>query len=202
MFFNVVGKIGDAIGPAMVNNRPVQLLLLNSSNAHCILTTTSVPFLPWIIITVLRRFCEDPLYFFIGLWYRDTALALLKKYLPDVADGFVKAEGMFKSNLYVAVAVNPGATVCALAGASRMKKRWFFGLNLTCTVVQLLIIRYVCSMMPSKLDRVLDVINEYMKICLIIMIAATLYPMAHSREAMKAYWNDYWHAKLKSKQVR
>lgn len=172
--FNVIGKIGDAIGPAMVASKPVQLLLLNSSNTHCILTSTSVAFLPWILITVGRRFCEDPLYFYVGWKYREAALGLLRDWCPDAADGYDKAEGMFRKNLYAAVALNPGATVCALAGASKMSPIAFFALNIGSTTAQLLFMRTVCQMMPDKLDYVLELISANVKILLLIMVAITL----------------------------
>jgi len=172
--FNVVGKIGDAVGPAMVGQKPWQLLLLNSSNTHCILTTTSVSFLPWILITVLRRVCEDPLYFYVGWRYREAALELLREWCPDVADGFDKTEQMFRNNLYVAVAVNPGATVCGLAGASRMSPVAFFALNIASTTAQLIFMRTVCLMFPTQLDYVLELVTTNMKILLVIMVGVTL----------------------------
>merc|ERR1739848_143714 len=105
-----------------------------------------------IVITVMRRFCEDLLYFYAGWSYRKAALGLLRDWVPDAADGFDKAEAMFRNNLYVAVALNPGATVCALAGASRMKPLTFFALNIGSTAAQLLAMRYVCTMFPDRVD--------------------------------------------------
>lgn len=190
VFFNVIGKIGDAIGPAMVNDRPVSLLVLNASNTHCILTTTSVSFWPWILLCSLRRLLEDPLYFFLGWRYRGVALKFLEKWMPDVAEGFVAAEGMFQNNLYLAVAINPGATVCTLAGAAQMKRRWFISINVLSTVAQLLLMRYVCTMMPGQIDRVLEMIKTYVAILLAIMVCATLYPMVNSREQLQAIWKS------------
>lgn len=175
VFFNIIGKIGDAIGPAIVGNRPVELLLLNASNTHCILTTTTITFLPWIIIGSVRRFCEDPIYFYAGWRYREACLGMLKKWCPDMAEGYDKAEDMFRNNLYVAVAVNPGATVCSLAGASKMPPAAFFALNVGSTVAQLLVMRYICSMFPDNIDYALSLIGRYMKILLAIMVGITLF---------------------------
>lgn len=175
VIFNVVGKIGDAVGPAMVGTMPFSLLLLNSSNTHCILTTTSVAFWPWILVTVLRRICEDPIYFYLGWKYRVAALDMLRQWSPEAADGFGTAEEMFRNNLYVAVAVNPGATVCGLAGASRMPPLTFFALNIGSTTAQLLLMRAVCSKFPDQLDYARELINQYMQVLVIIMVVITLW---------------------------
>merc|ERR1712187_772447 len=157
----------------MVGQRPVALLLLNASNTHCILTTTTVSFLPWIIIGSLRRFCEDPLYFYAGWRYREACLEMLRKWSPDMAEGYDKAESFFRNNLYVAVAVNPGATVCSLAGASRMPPVAFFSLNVGSTVAQLLVMRYICLMFPDRIDEILGLIKRYMLVLVIIMVGLT-----------------------------
>jgi len=175
VFFNVLGKIGDAIGPAIVSSRPVQLLLINASNTHCILTTTTVSFVPWLIIAVGRRFCEDPLYFYAGWAYRESCLGMLRKWSPDMADGFHKAEDLFRSNLYVAVAVNPGATVCSLAGASRMQPALFIILNVGSTAAQLILMRYICLQYPGYIDDALGLIKQYMMYLLAIMVGITIF---------------------------
>lgn len=172
--FNIIGKVGDAVGPAIVSTYPVSLLILNASNTHCILTTTSISFLPWILIGVLRRFCEDPLYFYAGWKYREACLGMLRDYSPDMADGLDKAEELFKTNLYAAVVLNPGATVCSLAGASRMPPIAFFTLNIGSTAAQLLVMRYVCLQFPDKIDLILGYIQKYMLIFLLIMVGVTL----------------------------
>jgi len=173
--FNVLGKIGDAIGPAMVGSRPLQLLVLNASNTHCILTTTTVAFVPWLVVGVFRRFCEDPLYFYAGWKYREACLGMLREWSPDMADGFDKAENLFRKNLYVAVAVNPGATVCSLAGASRMPPMAFFTLNTGSTAAQLVLMRYICLMFPGRIDEALEMIRSYMMILLAVMVGMTLF---------------------------
>lgn len=172
--FNIIGKVGDAVGPAMVGSYPISLLFLNASNTHCILTTTSVAFVPWLLICVGRRFAEDPLYFYAGWKYREACLGMLRDYSEDMADGLDKAEEMFKSNLYLAVVLNPGATVCSLAGASRMPPIAFFTLNIGSTAAQLLLMRYICEQFPDKVDWVLGQIKQYMLILLAVMVGITL----------------------------
>lgn len=174
VIFNVIGKIGDAVGPAMVGSHPFELLLLNASNTHCILTTTTVSFLPWLIVGVGRRFCEDPMYFYAGWKYRDSCLTMLRDWSPDMADGLDKAEGFFKNNLYAAVVLNPGATVCSLAGASRMPPVAFFALNIGSTTAQLVLMRYICMQFPGRIDDALEMISKYMKLLLAIMVVITI----------------------------
>jgi membrane protein DedA with SNARE-associated domain len=118
---------------------------------------------------------EDPLYFYTGWSYRKAALDLLSEWFPDAAEGFHKAEEMFKNNLYVAVALNPGATVCGLAGALRMNPLVFFMLNIGSTAAQLLAMRAICCKFPNHVDYVLEIISTNVKIILVICLVVTLY---------------------------
>lgn len=172
--FNIIGKIGDAFGPAVVGTWPKSLLLLNASNTHCILTSTTVSFLPWITIGVARRLAEDPLYFYAAWKYRDSCLSMLREYSSDMADGLDKAQDMFKNNLYVAVVLNPGATVCSLAGASRMSPVAFIALNVGSTVCQLLVMKYICIWFPHRINEILGFIQKYMLWLLVLMVGITL----------------------------
>ncbi|OLP97547.1 hypothetical protein AK812_SmicGene20103 [Symbiodinium microadriaticum] len=65
------GKLGDALGPVLVSDAPLLLLVLNANDLHLGLTTPNTHWLPWYIIGTLRRLAEDPVFFLIGWHYSD-----------------------------------------------------------------------------------------------------------------------------------
>jgi hypothetical protein len=62
----VAGKAGDALAPTLLGSSPLILLALNSNDLHLALTTPSVSLLPWLVVGMLRRLAEDPIFFLLG----------------------------------------------------------------------------------------------------------------------------------------
>jgi hypothetical protein len=62
----VAGKAGDALAPSLVGDAPLLLLALNSNDLHLALTAVSVPLIPWVLVGMLRRLAEDPVFYMIG----------------------------------------------------------------------------------------------------------------------------------------
>eukprot|EP00439_Symbiodinium_sp_Y106_P037852 s1994_g4.t1 len=79
------GKLGDALGPVLVSDAPLLLLVLNANDLHLGLTTPNTHWLPWYIIGTLRRLAEDPVFFLIGWHYSDRCHG--ERY-PAPSDGF------------------------------------------------------------------------------------------------------------------
>lgn len=169
----VAGKIGDAAAPALVGSHPLGLLALNANDLHCGLTSTTVSFLPWLVVALMRRLAEDPLFFLIGWYYRAAALEWVKAWSPDAAEGFTKAEAYFRRASYAAVVVEPGAVVCSLAGAARMSPAVFFSLNIAGTLARLLLIRVLGGLFPEQLELALSVVHSYQRYFLLLAVGLT-----------------------------
>ena len=63
---NLIGKAGDAFAAMLVESHPLTLLALNANDAHMALTAGHTPFASYVIVSLLRRLLEDPLYFHLG----------------------------------------------------------------------------------------------------------------------------------------
>ena len=73
----LLGKVGDAFGPALVATRPLLLLVLNANDTFVALTTPNAPLALAFVIATLRRLVEDLLFFAGGWMYGDAAVALV-----------------------------------------------------------------------------------------------------------------------------
>ncbi|CAE8617150.1 unnamed protein product, partial [Polarella glacialis] len=86
---------GDALGPVMVAEWPLVLLVLNANDLHLGLTAPVTHWLPWHVIGTLRRLAEDPVFFAIGWYYSDQGLAWLRRRSPSSAKAIEKASATF-----------------------------------------------------------------------------------------------------------
>eukprot|EP00656_Telonema_subtile_P023746 TRINITY_DN25336_c0_g1_i2.p1 TRINITY_DN25336_c0_g1~~TRINITY_DN25336_c0_g1_i2.p1 ORF type:complete len:223 (-),score=36.36 TRINITY_DN25336_c0_g1_i2:215-883(-) len=175
LLLTVAGKLGDAFAPALLTDWPLTLLILNSNDLHVSLTSTSVPLLPWFVIALLRRLAEDPLFFLVGWYYRDSGIQWLRQWSPGAADGIAQAEAYFRKASYAAVVIHPGAIVCTLAGAAKMQPGVFFCLNVAGTSVRLLLIRGVTTMFPEPFRVLRGLVQEYQRYLLAAAVLLTLF---------------------------
>lgn len=167
----IIGKVGDAVGLALIDSYPLTLLMLNANDLHCALTSTSVAIVPWFVVSTARRMCEDPLYFWIGRRYRERALLWLRRTYPGAASALESGEAHFRRGSYAAIVINPGMVVCSLAGASQVRPTTYLVLNLLGVLIRLVLIRSLCAMFPEKIDFALDLIRRYLPILLLVAVA-------------------------------
>ena len=170
----IAGKLGDALAPTLVSGWPLTLLALNSNDLHCGLTSTTVNLGPWFTVSMLRRLAEDPLFFSVGWYYRDSLLHWVRQWSHSTAEGFTQAEAYFRRASYAAVMIDPGAVVYALAGAARMSPWIFFTLNVTGTSVRLLLIRGLGVLFLEQLRLLLEMVQNYQFHILVITTLITL----------------------------
>ena len=173
VLLTVAGKLGDAFAPALVVEWPLLLLALNSNDLHCGLTSAAVPLGPWFLVTLLRRLAEDPLFFFVGWYYREAALDLVRNWSPGAAERITQAEDYFRRASYAAVVIEPGAIVCSLAGAARMSPTAFFALDIGGTSARLLLIRGLGALFPEPLQAALGFVESYQRWVLGVAVLLT-----------------------------
>lgn len=136
----VLGNVGNAIHPTLINNHPLLLVAMEPRNRFLLLVAGKVDFLPFLLVAVIRRMASDPLFYLLGYLYGDAGVRWMERRMNDTV-GMVKAmERWFVKAGPVLVFLFPGLFACVLAGATRMKPSVFMALNLTgtATVVTLL----------------------------------------------------------------
>ena len=95
--------------------------------------------------------------------------------IPGTEAGFKRSERWFRRFATLAVAVEPGAAVCLLAGTSRMSPGWFASVNVVGTVI-----RVIGRVAAGKVDAALDILAEYRTVATgttALVAAATAAPL-------------------------
>jgi len=151
--------VGNALAPTLVVNHPLLLLALNSTTRHLVLTSTSVDFVPYLLVGLGRRLLEDPFLFLLGRWYGDDAVAWV-----DAKVGGGRFLAFVQRNFHwvgwLLVAVVPGGVVCVLAGASRMRTAVFLMLNVGGTVATILALRRFGDVFAGPVDATVTVVGD------------------------------------------
>jgi membrane protein DedA with SNARE-associated domain len=151
--------VGNALAPTLVVNHPLLLLALNATTRHLVLTSTSVDFVPYLLVGLGRRLLEDPFLFLLGRWYGDDAVAWV-----DAKVGGGRFLAFVQRNFHwvgwLLVAVVPGGVVCVLAGASRMRTAVFLVLNVGGTVATILALRRFGDVFAGPVDATVTVVGD------------------------------------------
>lgn len=138
---NLIGKAGDAFAAMLVESHPLTLLALNANDAHMALTAGHTPFASYVIVSLLRRLLEDPLYFHLGATRAAGAARALDATNPGLRRKLERAKPWFERFSIFAVVTEPGAVVCLLAGWSKMRAGAFWSANVLGTLARVLLIR-------------------------------------------------------------
>lgn len=169
----VAGKAGDALAPTLLVDAPTLLLVLNANDLHLALTANIVPRVPWMVVGMLRRLAEDPVFFLIGWWYREDAMRWLASRSPELGRRVAKVESFFRRASYAACLIEPGMIVCCLAGAAQMSVSMFFTLNVGGTLVRLAAIRALSEQFPNQVEALLEVVGAYKPLFLLAAVSVT-----------------------------
>lgn len=123
------GTVGSNIGPALVDEHPLPVLILASRNRNLF---GSVPFidpLPYAVIGFLRILLAAVVLFYLGRWYGERAIGWTERQvgdLPPIYKWFEKAVSKAGWLLFILM---PGSNlVCIMAGHQRVAARRFIPL--------------------------------------------------------------------------
>ena len=161
---------GDLFLAGIVDREPALLIALNPRNRNLALATNQLSALTYYLVGFTRLVVSDPLYYLLGFWYGDRAIAWTERrsrtYGPLIRDG----ERIFRRSSYPFIFLAPNNIICALSAATGVRLRTFIALNLSGTVVRLILVRWVGEIFRPGIDSILDFIAEY-RIPLLILSA-------------------------------
>ena len=164
--------IGNALAPTLLVSHPLLLLALNTTTRHLVLTSTSVDFVPYLVVGLGRRLLEDPLLFLLGRWYGDDAITWVDE---KVGGGrFLRAiQRNFHLVGWFLVAVAPGGVVCVLAGASRMRTAVFLVLNVAGTIATIVLLRRFGDTFAEPINDVVAFVSDNVVVLTSVSILLT-----------------------------
>jgi membrane protein DedA with SNARE-associated domain len=162
--------IGDLFLAGIVDKQPALLIALNPRNRNLALATNQLSAITFYTIGFARLVASDPLYYLLGYWYGDRAIAWTERrsrtYGPLIRDG----ERMFRKASYPLIFFAPNNIICALSAATGVRLATFIALNLTGTVARLVLVRQLGEVFRSPIDAILGFIADY-RIPLLILSA-------------------------------
>src|SRR6478736_2454118 len=103
-------NVGNAVWASWVNNRPLGLLALNSSNRYLLATSINTELWPFLAVATLRLLAPDPLFYALGYLYRERALRWSRRAYPGfdkIVDQPEQDHTMVKTILYPLLVIMP-----------------------------------------------------------------------------------------------
>ena len=133
----IIGLVGQAFFPTLLKDHPLALVALEPRARNLLLVAGregGIDYLPFVVIAVIRKVISDPLFYLLGWYYGDNAVAWVERKMNDQS-GLVRGiERAFQRAGGAMVFLFPGGLVCALAGATGMRWGVFVVLNVLGTI--------------------------------------------------------------------
>ncbi|MEA2931383.1 MAG: hypothetical protein QOI56_168 [Actinomycetota bacterium] len=169
---STAGTIASAFIPALAAHHPLLLIALDSRNRMLVLARR-VDLVPFLTVGILRRVLSDPLFYILGFLYGDRAIRWLEK-KGGGGSLVTLTEGWFKKASYLMVFLFPGAIVCALAGATKMKPWVFAAWNLSGTVASVVLVRIFSDAISSPVDAVVRFFDQHLVATTCVSVALVI----------------------------
>jgi membrane protein DedA with SNARE-associated domain len=174
----IMGYIGDASAPTLVDTHPAWLIALNARNRNLALATNYLDAWTYYGIGFVRLLAGDPLFFLLGYWYGDAAVTWMERRTRTWGQMLRQAEGWFAKAAYPIVFLAPNNYICLFAGAAGMPLRAFFAVNIAGTLFRLWLIRRFGEAFDGPIDDLVGWIGEYRVPLLIVSVVLVLVSIA------------------------
>lgn len=175
-------NIGFANLARWVDDQPVLLLAFNSTNKVLITVAGRVPEWIFFAVPLLRLLAPDPLFYALGVRYRDVAVRWGSDLYPGAKDWLNEltsgANPAAHRTLAILAFVAPNNPVCLAAGVIRMPPRLFWSLNIAGTLTRLALIRLLAVAFDDQLDALVDAIvssqSWFTRIAVVVLVVYTV----------------------------
>lgn len=157
----IASNVGDALTTTLAPSHPLALVALNSRSRILVLVTNQLDAFSYYGMATLRLMVSDPLFFLLGLWYGDAAVAWMERRTRTWGSTMRQLEKWFGKAAYPLVFLAPNNIICLLAGAAGMSVAGFFIANLAGTVVRLYAIRVVGASFEAPIDDLLGFLSDH-----------------------------------------
>ncbi|MGD9796639.1 MAG: DedA family protein [Acidimicrobiia bacterium] len=158
---SVAGLVADALGPKLVTEHPLLQLFLNPRNRYLLLVAPQLDATSFFLVGFIRLLLTDPLYFVLGRQYGEAALRWADDNAGTMGPVIRRVEKWFGRAAPLVVLLAPSGNMCLLAGASGMKVRLFWAMNVLGTIGRLTVFWIAGDAFRDELEGVLDWIQRY-----------------------------------------
>lgn len=159
--FVVASNLGNLFFSVLVTEHPAIFIGLNPSNRNLALASGDVAAPAFYLIGFLRLVGPDPLFFLLGRWYGDGAIAWMERKAPAYGQLLRQLEQWFDKARIPVVAFAPNNPICLFAGAAGMSVGAFAVANVIGTIARLVLIRLFSSVFEGPLGSLRGFIGQY-----------------------------------------
>ncbi|MEY3657014.1 MAG: hypothetical protein RL114_1372 [Actinomycetota bacterium] len=158
----VAGTIGSNIGPALVDNHPILVLLLSSRNRNLFGSVPFIDALPFFTIGFFRLLAAASALYFTGRIFGERALRWTEAQVGEMPRIYQWTERATVRAGWLAVLLMPGSNiVCLLVGHLRMAPKKFFALIIPAIMIRLTAVWFGGKALEDQIRSVLDWIDQY-----------------------------------------
>ena len=156
------GTIGTNLGPALVDERPLLVLLLSSRNRNLIGSIPYVDASTFFIVGFLRLMVAAVALFLVGRWYGERALRWTEKQVGELPAIYHWTERVTRRAGWAAVVLMPGSNiVCLLVGHLKMAPRRFVALAAAGVSGRLALLWFGGKAVEDQIEGVVEWVNRY-----------------------------------------
>jgi membrane protein DedA with SNARE-associated domain len=165
IFLLVCSNLANAFFPTLSTEYPLLLIAGSAANRNLILASGQVPFYAYFVVAVIRLILPDIAFFYLGYDYGDRALGWMERRTPRMGQMMRELERLFGRFGWAIVIflplLIPSNPVCLIAGASRMRPRLFWALDLIGIVLRVLVMFWIGDLFEDAIGSILDFISRY-----------------------------------------
>jgi membrane protein DedA with SNARE-associated domain len=179
----VAAWVGDALVTQLVDRHPLLLMTLNARNRNLVLVTNLVDTVPYYVVGTVRLLASDPLFYILGYWYGETAVAWVERRSTTFGEFLRSWEWLFTKAAYPLVAIAPNNIICLFAGSAGMRPGVFLVLNVAGTIGRLYLIRRLGEAFEAPINDILGFIKDYRLPLTVLAVALVVFTIWRERRA-------------------
>lgn len=158
----VIGTIGSNIGPALVDEHPVVVLLLSSRNRNLFGSVPYIDLLPYIAIGFIRVLIAGIALYLVGRWYGTRALGWVESNMGELPVVYRWTERVVDKIGWLALVLMPGSNiVCLMLGHRKMPPRRFVPLLMVGIAIKLAVLWQGGKIFEDQIRSFLNYIEKY-----------------------------------------
>ncbi|NQV96234.1 MAG: hypothetical protein HQ486_00420 [Acidimicrobiaceae bacterium] len=158
----VIGTIGSNIGPALIDEKPILVLILSSRNRNLFGSVPYIDLFPYLIIGFTRVLVAGVALYLVGRWYGKTALGWVEGNMGELPKIYRSLERAVDKAGSVMVVLMPGSNiVCLLVGHRRMEPRRFISLLMLGIAIKLVVLWQGGQLFKEQIKDFLNYVEKY-----------------------------------------
>ena len=158
----ISGTLGSNIGPALVDDHPLAVLILSSRNRNLFGSVPYIDLPVYAVVGFLRILLAATALYFVGRWYGDRTVTWVENNVGEPPVIYKWMERAVDRAGWLAVYLMPGSNVvCLLVGHRKMSPRTFFACVIPGIITKLTILWIGGRIFEDQVRSFLNWIEDY-----------------------------------------